>query len=103
MIVQVLKSIPALIKYKVSIAVTFTAITGYILFSRSFDVQVILLALGVFLLADGSSALNEYQEKDFDAKMDRTNHRPIPSGQISAGNALFTSILFLLSGFILLY
>ena len=97
MIVQVLKSIPAFIKYKVSIAVTFTAITGYILFSRSFDIQLIQLALGVFLLAGGSSALNEYQEKDFDAKMERTSHRPIPSGQISDGNALFISILFLTS------
>ena len=31
----------ALIKYKVSIAVTFTAITGYIVFSGQFDVQIL--------------------------------------------------------------
>jgi heme o synthase len=103
MIIRVLKSVPALIKYKVSIAVTFTAITGYILFSINFDIHLIYMALGVFLLAGGSSALNEYQEKDFDAKMERTSHRPIPSGQISARTGLIISLLFLVSGVILLY
>ena len=35
--------------------------------------------------------------------MDRTKHRPIPSGKISPLNALFVSLLFILAGVLLLY
>jgi protoheme IX farnesyltransferase len=93
----------ALIKYKVSIAVTFTAITGYIVFSGQFDVQILTLVLGVFFLAGGSSALNECQESTYDAKMPRTMNRPIPTGKISLVNATLVSILFLLVGTAILY
>ncbi len=98
-----LQIVLALIKYKVSIAVTFTAITGYIVFSGYFDLQILTLALGVFLLAGGSSALNECQESVYDAKMPRTMNRPIPTGKISLIHATIVSILFLLAGTALLY
>jgi protoheme IX farnesyltransferase len=93
----------ALIKYKVSIAVTFTAITGYIVFSGHFDVQILTLVLGVFFLAGGSSALNECQESTYDAKMPRTMNRPIPTGRISLVEATLVSILFLVVGTVILY
>lgn len=93
----------ALIKYKVSIAVTFTAITGYIVFSGQFDVQILTLVLGVFFLAGGSSALNECQESTYDAKMPRTMNRPIPTGRISLVEATLVSILFLVVGTAILY
>jgi protoheme IX farnesyltransferase len=92
-----LKTILTLIKYKVSLAVTFTAITGYLVYTGRFDIQLIYLALGVFSLAGGSSALNEFQERKQDAKMTRTMHRPIPSGKISPQNALVISLLFILT------
>lgn len=98
-----LKTILSLIKYKVSIAVCFTAITGYIVFTRTFDLQILLLSLGIFLLASGSSALNQYQESEYDAKMERTKERPIPTGKISRLNALITSILFILAGLAVIY
>ena len=96
-------TILTLIKYKVSMAVTFTAITGYLVYTGSFDVHIISLTLGVFILAGGSSALNECQESKYDAKMERTMHRPIPTGEISLGQALFVSLIFILSGIILLF
>lgn len=98
-----LNNILLLIKYKVSIAVTFTAITGYIVYSGNFDFQIIKLALGVFVLAGGSSALNEFQESKYDAVMDRTKHRPIPSGKITSIQALQISILFIILGLFILY
>lgn len=93
----------ALIKYKVSMAVTFTAITGYIIYTGSFHSEVLLLMLGVFLLAGGSSALNEWQESEYDAKMERTNMRPIPTGAISSQNALLAALLSSLAGTVVLY
>jgi protoheme IX farnesyltransferase len=98
-----LNTIPALIKYKVSIAVTFTTITGYVVFTRSLDLNIIALILGVFLLASGSSALNEFQESEYDAKMQRTKDRPIPSGALSPLNGLIISVIFILSGLSVLY
>jgi protoheme IX farnesyltransferase len=90
-------------KYKVSLAVTFTAITGFIVFAGNFDFQILELAIGVFILAGGASALNEFQERNYDAKMARTRHRPIPSGKITPQNALFISIFLILLGLGILY
>ena len=98
-----LQLILALIKYKVSIAVTFTAITGYVVYTGHFDLQIITLVLGVFLLAGGSSALNECQESKYDAKMPRTMNRPIPTGKISLANAVVVSVMFCLAGLFVLY
>lgn len=98
-----LSPILSLIKYKVSIAVTFTAITGYVVYTGKFDLQVIPLVLGIFLLAGGSSGLNEFQESEFDAKMPRTRNRPIPTGQLSPLNALLISVSFILAGLFVLY
>ena len=100
---NLLNSIPALIKYKVSIAVTFTAITGYIVYTGRFDFPLVYLILGVFFLASGSSALNECQESKYDAKMPRTMKRPIPTGKLSLTQALIISTLFCLVGLSILY
>jgi protoheme IX farnesyltransferase len=93
----------ALIKFKVSIAVTFTAITGYIVYTGSFDIHVLYLFVSVFILAGGSSALNECQESKFDAVMARTKNRPIPTGKISIKHAWIVSTLFVVVGLLLLY
>jgi len=97
------KTILTLLKYKVSLAVTFTAITGYMVYTGSFDIQILTLAVGVFILAGGSSALNEVQESRYDALMERTKHRPIPSGELSSQQALIISVIFILAGLVLLF
>ena len=98
-----IKTILSLIKYKVSIAVTFTAITGYLVYTGQFHFQILNLILGVFFLAGGSSALNECQEHKYDALMPRTKNRPIPTGQISLRNASLVSLLFFFIGLSILY
>lgn len=98
-----LHTLPALLKYKVSVAVTFTAITGYVVHTGQFDLRILWLILGVFTLAGGSSGLNEYQESRFDAQMNRTKNRPIPSGEISPKSALLVSLFFCFMGTAVLY
>lgn len=44
--------------------------------------------LGTALLAGGAAALNQFLERDLDARMKRTGDRPIPSGRLPAGDAL---------------
>ena len=84
-------------------AVTLTSIAGYIIYTGSFDFQIIQLAMGVFILAGGASALNEFQERNYDAKMARTKLRPIPSGKILPQQALIISIICILTGTVLLF
>lgn len=98
-----LKTILALIKFRVSIAVTFTAITTYIVYAETVDFKILWVVLGVFLLASGASGLNEYQEREYDALMKRTQNRPIPTGELSANKALIITLLFIISGTAVLY
>ena len=44
--------------------------------------------LGTALLAAGASALNQLLEREYDAKMRRTQDRPLPSGRAHAGGGL---------------
>lgn len=88
-----------LIKPRISLLVLLTGYLGYYLGLRDQglynDFQTLMfLLIGMFFSASGCAVLNQYLEKDFDAQMNRTKNRPIPSGRISPINALiFGSIL----------
>lgn len=97
------KSVLKLMKLKVSVAVTFTAIAGFIMYSHNISTDIIGLMVGVLLLASGSSALNQVQEAEYDALMPRTSMRPIPAGLLTKDDALLFSVIFILSGSILLF
>ncbi len=59
--------------------------------------RFLLLLIGVSALALGSGALNQIQEREEDAQMDRTRNRPLPSGRISLTLAgVVTTLLFIL-------
>ncbi|PJC60115.1 MAG: hypothetical protein CO025_04070, partial [Ignavibacteria bacterium CG_4_9_14_0_2_um_filter_37_13] len=60
-------------------------------------------ALGIFLLASGSAALNHLQEAVFDAQMERTKNRPIPSGRISKKNVFAIVLILAIAGSVLLF
>jgi len=97
------KTLLELSKVRITFAVSLTTITGYVLASGQFDAGLILPTIGIFILACGSSALNHYQEKDKDARMERTRNRPIPSGRISANGALIFAILLTIIGSAIIY
>ncbi len=56
--------------------------------------------LGTALLAAGAAALNEYIERDHDARMPRTAHRPIPAGEIRADTALMLGVVTAVLGLV---
>jgi len=92
-----------LIKYKLSLAVVFSSVTGYFLSSNILNHSLLFLGTGVFMLASGSAALNQYTERATDSIMDRTKTRPIPSKKISENKALIISLSLFMGGSILLY
>ncbi len=98
-----LKLIAELMKYKVSLAVTFTTAIGYLVYAGAFEFKLFYAVFGVFLLSGGASALNEIQERKYDQRMIRTRNRPLPSNRISPLEALFIALILIISGSILLY
>jgi protoheme IX farnesyltransferase len=89
-------------KVKITVAVAFTTITGYILAARSYDPGFLLPTLGIFLLACGSSVINHLQERRTDALMYRTMQRPLPARRISFGSALLIAVFETLAGWLIL-
>ncbi len=85
-------------KFSISLPVALTAYTGYILFDGQLSFFGLLVAVGIFFLSAGASALNQLQEKKYDAMMQRTNDRPLPSGNFGLSEALSLIILFLVLG-----
>src|SRR5450755_2687199 len=59
--------------------------------------------VGTGLIASGTAALNQWYERDADAKMKRTQGRPLPSGRLSATKALVFAILISAAGFVELF
>ena len=51
------------------------------------------LALGTTLVGGGAGALNQYLERNYDAKMKRTEKRPLPSGRLMPGTVLAFGII----------
>ena len=61
-----------------------------------------MLAFGVFLMSCGSGALNHWQERKTDAKMPRTQKRPIPSGKITSLQGFIITAAYLSAGSLVL-
>jgi protoheme IX farnesyltransferase len=92
-----------LTKVRISLFATLSTSAGFILAHQGLSKEMALPVLGVFFLASGSCALNQYQEREQDQWMERTQGRPIPSKKLSPSAALKISIGLLLLGSILLY
>lgn len=54
--------------------------------------------IGTGLVASGTAALNQWYEREADAKMRRTEKRPLPAGLLQPNNALVFGILVALVG-----
>jgi protoheme IX farnesyltransferase len=90
-------------KIKISLLATLSTATGYLLATGKITNQTFVPSVAVFLLACGSCALNQYQEREIDQWMERTKSRPIPSGRLNPEAALWISIGLILSGALILF
>ncbi|HUK63980.1 MAG TPA: heme o synthase [Dongiaceae bacterium] len=90
----------ALGKPRVVLMVLVTTLVGYYLGSRG-AIQVVPLLhtlVGTALAAAGTLALNQYMERDLDAQMLRTRHRPLPDGRIQPVEALVLGLVVMVVG-----
>ena len=79
-----------LFKARLTLLVLLTTLVGFYLGSRG-AVNYWLMChtiLGTALVASGASALNQLWERRFDARMRRTQDRPLPSGRLQPQTVL---------------
>lgn len=89
-----------LFKARLTSLVLLTTLVGFYLGSRG-PVDFVLVChtlLGTALLAGGAAALNELLERDYDARMRRTQDRPLPSGRLQPQTVLIVGSLAAVTG-----
>ena len=84
-----------LTKPRITLLVTLTAAAGFFLGSPGqFDYVLCAHTLAaVALLSSGVATLNQYIERDLDARMRRTAQRPLPTGRLAPRQALVFGVL----------
>jgi heme o synthase len=89
-----------LTKPEVNLLILMTTSAGFYLGSRT-PMRVAGLVntlVGTLLVASGTATLNQWMERVWDGQMRRTATRPLPSGRLSAREALLFGLLLSLGG-----
>jgi len=93
-------------KSRLSAMVVVTTALGYLVGSRQADgihfTTLLCTCLGTFLAAMGAGAFNQAIEARRDARMRRTQSRPIPAGDVSATHAAFFALIASIAGIAIL-
>ncbi len=104
---RVLADLVALAKPRVVVMVLLTTAVGYYagLTGAPEWPRLAHLVLGTLLAAGGTLALNQYWERDVDARMERTRTRPLPDGRLMpleallfGGGLTLTGVFYLAAG-----
>ncbi len=100
----ILNDVLLLTKARLTLSVVFSSIAGYLLAVSSPSIwHLLLLSVGGYGLAGASNAFNQIIEKEIDAKMIRTQNRPIPAGRMSVSVAFGIAVTLLVLGLAVLY
>lgn len=93
-----------LCKPKVVALIVFTALVGMFLATTDSIPLALLInsTLGIGLAAASAATLNHLLDQQIDAKMQRTIHRPLPTGHLQARHAAIFSLLLGTTGLTLL-
>ncbi len=91
-----------LTKARITGLVLVTTTVGFVLASsQSVDLgRLVVLLVGVALATGGSAALNQYLEHEIDARMRRTESRPLPAGRMTLSRGLAVGVVLSVVGVI---
>lgn len=88
-----------LLKFRLSMLVSFSCAFGYVLASPNVNWNVLpMLFVGGFLVSGASVIVNQILEKDLDKVMTRTRNRPLPTGRLNVNEALAFCVICLAAG-----
>lgn len=93
-----------LTKPRVTLMVLVTTFVGFYLGSGAMPdyFRLMQTLVATALAAGGTLALNQFLERDADALMARTRHRPLPDGRIQPTEALVFGVLLTSAGLLIL-
>jgi protoheme IX farnesyltransferase len=93
-----------LTKPRIVLMVLVTAFVGFYIGSEKVPdyARLLRVLFGTALAAAGTLALNQFLERDTDAVMARTRHRPIPDGRVQPREALWFGTLITAAGLVYL-
>lgn len=92
----------SLSRFYLSLAVALSGLIGFIFYEGRLNLKAFMLLLGIFLLSNAASALNQYQERALDALLPRTQNRPLPAQAISIKSSWLFICSTCLSGLLIL-
>jgi protoheme IX farnesyltransferase len=98
-----IKAFSALSRTILSLFMALCATAVCIFFRHGISSATLFVFVGVAMLSASASALNQYQERESDRLMQRTQNRPLPSGSLSAVCALVWSGAVGLAGLLTLF
>ena len=90
-----------LTKPRITAMVAVTAAAGYLLAAQDGPIDLLRLVhtlLATAMVSSGASALNQVVERDTDARMRRTQSRPLPAGRIDPDMALLWAVCLVVGG-----
>lgn len=84
-----------LCKPKVVALIVFTALVGMLLSMPGWiPIDTLIFGnLGIGLAASSAAAINHLLDRKADAEMGRTQHRPLPTGQLNSNNVIIFAIV----------
>src|SRR5580658_1940228 len=96
-----MKDYIALTKPRITWLILMSTGVGYFFGARNgwHLLTLIHTIIGTGLIASGTAALNQWYEREADAKMRRTQDRPLPAGRLDAWKALVFAIAISVAGF----
>lgn len=100
---SLLKTYLVFTKFRLSFLVILSALSGYLFAGGENWYEILLLLLGGTLVTGASNGANQIWERELDQIMNRTNQRPLPTGQMQLKEAYIIVLLFLTIGTYLLY
>jgi protoheme IX farnesyltransferase len=94
----------ALTKPRMVVMILVTTFVGFYLGSSGAmdTLRLIHALIGTALAAAGTLALNQFLEREVDAKMERTRSRPLPGGRLHPGEALLFGTIATVTGLVYL-
>lgn len=92
----------ALTRPGVSLLAAVAAAAGSLVAAPRAPASAVASAAGVLILAAGASALNQYQDREIDARMERTSGRPLPAGTVRPETALAVAVILITAGLLIL-
>lgn len=103
MIIENIKIFFELSKFRLSLLVSLSSVFGFLISSKSVDINdVFILLIAGYFVSSSSVINNQIFERDSDKLMERTKKRPLPTDRVSLKKSIIISLTSMIFGLFLI-